>query len=54
MKTKCGVLTKFVCEICERSYARSDALKNHLKHVHKYEIESVDTLNENYTEIDLF
>lgn len=54
MKTKCGVLKKFFCEICKRSYARSDALKNHLKLVHKYEIESVNILNVNYTEIDLF
>lgn len=54
MKTKCGVLKKFFCEICKRSYARSDALKNHLKFVHKYEIESVNTLNVNYTKIDLF
>lgn len=34
MKTKCGVLKTFMCEICKKSFTRSDALKNHLKFVH--------------------
>lgn len=46
MKTKCGVLKKFVCDICKKSYARSDALKNHLKLVHKFRVDSsVDNIN---------
>lgn len=40
MKTKCGVLKTFLCEICMKSYARRDALKNHLKLVHKCKLES--------------
>lgn len=40
MKTKCGVSKAFLCEICMKSYARSDALKNHLKIVHKCKLKS--------------
>lgn len=39
MKTKCGVLKKYLCEICKRSYARSDGLKHHLKLVHMCKLE---------------
>lgn len=35
MKTKCGVSKKYICEICQKSVTRSDALKTHIKLVHK-------------------
>lgn len=34
MKTKCSVLKSYSCDICMKSYARSDALKYHLKMFH--------------------
>lgn len=40
MKTKCGGLKTFLCEICMKSYTRSDALKNHLKMIHACKLDS--------------
>lgn len=36
MKTKCSVLKSYSCDKCMKSYARSDALKYHLKMFHTH------------------